>query len=145
MTGASHSNDAVATAGRENPANRGLSWRGWAVAIFWAVFAVILLAIVACGTLFVLKALEIRSYDARLMAVRIGDDSAKPIALLGEPHWVKQRPKLFRGKPTTFGFEGDQATTQRQFVYFVHTPYLPLIYVFDLDQDGVVVAKFRLD
>jgi hypothetical protein len=123
----------------------GRSLKAKFVAAVLAAFAVLLLLVLAGGTLFVLKLREIDRYDRLFGEVCIGDDSARTVALLGEPHQVHEHPKLLRAAPTTFPFAGDQTTTQRQLVYFVETPFLPFIYAFDLDQDDVIVAKFRLD
>lgn len=145
MTNVLHSNNTEAADGPKKAVRSGRSFKATFVAAVLAAFGVLLSLIVAGGVLFVLKSREIGRYDDLLDEVQIGDDSARVVALLGDPHQVRHQPELFRAAPTTFGLAGDQATTRRQLVYSVSTPFLSLIYVFDLDQDNAVVAKFRLD
>jgi hypothetical protein len=145
MTNALHSNNAQAADEPQKAVRSRRSLKAKFVAAVLAAFAVLLLLVVAGGTLFVFKSREIGGYNRLFDEVRIGDDSARAVALLGKPHQVHEYPKLLRAAPTTFPFAGDQTTTQRQLVYFVETPFLPLVYVFDLDQDDVIVAKYRFD
>lgn len=114
-------------------------------AIAITIVAIPLLAFAAFAAYFLVKSNKIRRCDARFSVVEIGDSKSNVIAIMGAPH-RQRREDLFRAVPeTTNGFAGDQAMCKVQLVYDVDTFFLPISWVIGLDENEIVVTKFRLN